>query len=310
MVAQRDARIVEMKFPNFLVIGAAKSGTYALHSHLAKHPEVFMSPIKEPHFFAFAGESANSCVGANFPVHDWVKSTEAYLRLFEGSRGALMAGECSVSYLYWPGTSRRIHQFNPDMKLIVSLRNPVDRAYSSFHYARSYGIEPLRTLTEGIQAEEERIRRNQSLLLRYRDLGLYARQLERFFEVFSPSQLKVILYDDLVADQIGTLRDLFRFLGVKDAAPDPLLRANVTKSPNQDNPIHRFINGEHLGRAAIRRMLPLKVRSRLRHAVRELLFSPPPPLELHERLPIQDLFREDIRLLEPLIDRDLKAWLA
>ncbi|NIO39215.1 MAG: sulfotransferase, partial [Burkholderiales bacterium] len=85
-------------------------------------------------------------------------------------------------------------------KIIVSLRNPVERAYSSFFYAKSYGLEPLRTFAEGIEAEPQRIRDNCSILLRYRDLGLYAKQLSRYYDVFPRDQIKVILFEDFIQD--------------------------------------------------------------------------------------------------------------
>ena len=294
-------------FPNFLVIGAAKSGTYALHAHFARHPQIFMSAIKEPHYFAFGADNAQS---ARAPVHSWIKSCEAYTKLFANHRGARMAGESSVSYLYVPGTAERIFEFNPEMKLIVSLRNPVERAYSSFNYAKSYGIEPLKTLAEGLEAEQWRIRDNRSILLRYRDLGLYSGQLARYYDVFPRNQLKVILYDDFVESPARIVRELYEFLGVTtDFEPDPNLRSNVTVRPDDENPLHRFINGEHFARAAVRRLLPMSTRRRFRETVRDIFFKPPPPLGMDERRALQDLFRDDLRKLEKLLGRDLSAWL-
>lgn len=297
-----------MTFPNFLIIGAAKSGTYTLSAHLAAHPDIFMCPLKEPHFFAFGGNSMDGMNGR--PVHSWIQSPQEYQRLFDNCQGATVAGECSVSYLYWPGTADRIHRFNPDMKLIVSLRDPVERAYSSFHFAKSYGLEPLRTLSEGLSAEDDRIEGNQSILLRYRDLGLYSEQLARFWQVFPRDQIKVILYDDLVKSPSSTVRDLYRFVSVEsEIRLNPSLHVNATRSPDDDNPLHRFVNGDHVARATVRKLLPVKPRKRLREVVRRVLFKPPPKLSLAERRQIQPLFASEIRQLEELLGRDLSAWL-
>ena len=297
-------------FPSFLIIGAAKSGTYALHAHFARHPDVFMCATKEPHYFAFGAQNGAGTPLNEAPVHSWIASREAYVELFANHGGARMAGERSVSYLYIPGTAERIYKFNPEMKLIVSLRDPVERAYSSFNYAKSYGIEPLKTLAEGLTAEPERIQRNSSILLRYRDLGLYSGQLARYFDVFPRDQIKVILYDDFVEDPARIVRELYTFIGVTpDFEPDPNLRSNVTKRPDDENPLHRFINGEHIARSAVRRLLPLSMRERLREVVRDVLFKPPPPLALGQRRELQDLFHDEITELERLLDRDLSAWL-
>jgi hypothetical protein len=305
--AARMDKTKTTKFPNFLVIGAAKSGTYTLYEHFASHPEVFMCPIKEPHFFAFGGEDREA---KTVPAHSWVESLDEYLQLFAAAGDARMAGECSVSYLYWPGTAERIHQFDPNMRLIVSLREPVGRAYSSFNYAKSYGIEPLKTLSEGFKAEHERIQKNQSILLRYRDVGLYSAQLQRFYDVFPKDQIKVILFDQLLDNPSGTVRELYKFIGVApDVDLNPDVRANVTKCPDDSNPLHRFINGDNLARAALRKILPMPAREKLRNIARDALFKKPPQLDPEERRRFLSLFQEDIKRLEKLIGHDLSAWL-
>ncbi len=297
-------------FPNFLIIGAAKSGTYTLFHHFARHPEVFMSEIKEPHYFSFGATSTDMNSAGKRPVHSWISSRQAYIELFADHSGARAAGESSVSYLYIPGTAERIFEFNPAMKLIVSLRNPVDRAYSSFNYAKSYGQEPLTTFAEGLEAEQQRIRDNSSILLRYRDLGLYARQLKRYYDVFPREQIKVILYEDFVQNPSQVVCDLFEFIGVAtDFKPDPNLRSNLTKRPDDENPLHDFINSQNL-RSAVRKLLPMSARRRVREFVRHVFFKPPPPISEHERRQFQHLFRDDIADLEKLLGRDLSGWLG
>ena len=298
-----------VKFPNFLVIGAAKSGTYTLNEYFAGHPQVFMCPNKEPHFFAFGHESLNIKPGAGGPVHDCVRSIDEYLRLFADAGDVRMAGECSVSYLYWPGTAERIHQFNPDMRLIVSLRHPVGRAYSSFNYAKSYGIEPLQSLSEGFQAEPERIAQNQSLLLRYRDLGMYAAQLERYYKIFPRDQIKVILFEELTNNPVDTVRGLFEFIGVDpDVELSPAVHVNATTVPDESNPWHRLISGDHWARAAVRKLLPVHFREGMRNAARRAFSKRPPRLDSEERERLLSLFSEDIQRLEDIIQRDLSAW--
>ncbi len=298
------------EFPNFLIIGAAKSGTYTLHTHCARHPEVYMSAIKEPHYFSFGADKTSVKSARTRPVHSWITSREAYAKLFANHRGARMAGESSVSYLYMPGTAERIFEFNPKMKLIVSLRNPVDRAYSSFNMAKSYGLEPLKTLAEGLEAEPGRIQENSSLLLRYRDMGLYFEQLARYYDVFSPDQIKVIIYEDFVRNPVQVVREIFEFIGVTtDFEPDPDLHSNATKRPDNENPIHDLFNGEHAARSILRRLLPMSARQQIREFVREVFFKPSPPISIHERRKLEYLFRDDIRKLQKLLGRDLSAWL-
>lgn len=298
------------QFPSFLIIGAAKSGTYTLHTHFGRHPDVFMCPIKEPHHFSYGNSENRGDLNGQVPVHGVVDSRQAYLKLFDGNPNATMAGESSVSYLYVPGTAERIYEFNPRMRLIVSLRNPVERAYSSFNYAKSYGIEPSETLVDGLKAEAERIRNNAPLLLRYRDLGMYGCQLTRYFDVFPRDQIKVIIYDDFVKDASRVVRELYDFVGVRpDYESDQDLRVNVTKTPDDSKLFHRIISGENLARSAVRRILPMSARRRLREYVRDVFFQPPPPMNPELRSVIGDLFRNDIQLLQQLLGRDLSFWL-
>jgi hypothetical protein len=297
-------------FPNFLIIGAAKSGTYTLHAHLGHHPDVFMCRIKEPHYFSYGANATNRRDGLRSPVHAFVESRDAYLKLFADRDQAKMAGESSVSYLYVPGTAERIFEFNPEMKIIVSLRNPIERAYSSFYYAKSYGIEPSPTLREGLEAEADRIRRNGQLLLRYRDLGLYASQLKRYYNVFPRDQIKVIIYDDFVEDAMQVVCDLYDFIGVaSDIQPDVNLRVNMTKAPDDTNPLHRLISGENAARSAVRKLLPMNARQKLRVMVRNFMFKRPPPMSRELGQHLKGVFREEIEQLQELLGRDLSAWL-
>ncbi len=268
-----------------------------------------MCAIKEPHYFSFGANHTPPDFGGRGPVHSWIKSRDAYLKLFANADQKRVAGESSVSYLYVPGTAERIREFNPEMKLIVSLRNPVDRAWSSFNSAKSYGMEPLKTLAEGLAAEPQRIQDHCSILLRYRDLGLYSQQLARYFAVFPRDQIKVILYEDFVQEPDRVMRELFEFTGVStDFQMDPDLRSNETRRPDDTNPFHNFVSGQHFVRSGVRKLLPMSARKRLREFVQFAFFKPPPPISLQERRQFADLFHDDIGELQKLLGRDLSVW--
>ena len=268
-----------------------------------------MCPRKEPHYFSFGAANAEFNPDRRGPVHACVSSLQEYQELFAGYGNAKMAGESSVSYLYVSGTAERIFEFNPEMKMIVSLRNPVDRAYSSFNSAKGYGLEPLKTLAEGLEAEEQRIRENKSILLRYRDLGLYSRHLARFYNVFPQHQIKVIIYEDFVQHPARVIHELCEFIGVStDFEPDASLHSNATKRPDDENPLHSLINGQNLARSAVRKLLPLNTRMRLREFVREFFFKPPPPIDSHERSQLKHLFENDIHELQKQLGCDLSVW--
>ena len=181
--------------PNFLIIGAAKSGTSAIYHYLKQHPQIYMSPIKEPYFFAFEGEKLNF-QGPGLTINESsIKEIESYRNLFQGVSDEVAIGEASTLYLYIPKAPTLIKQYVPNIKLIAILRNPVDRAYSSFMHLIRDQQEPITDFAQALKAEESRIQNNWGFLWRYQDIGFYSVQLKRYFEKFDRSQIKVYLYD-------------------------------------------------------------------------------------------------------------------
>ena len=133
-----------MTMPNFLIIGAMKSGTTALYYYLEQHPDIYMSPVKEPNFFS-SHKQENAA--------DTVTEFGIYRQLFSGGSGKKAIGEASHSYLYEPGAAAEIRRYIPEAKLIAILRNPIERAYSHFlHMVRS-GTEPLDDFARALQED-------------------------------------------------------------------------------------------------------------------------------------------------------------
>jgi hypothetical protein len=295
------------RLPNFLVLGAAKSGTTALYEYLGQHPEVFLSPSKEPQFFAFEGERL-SFQGPGVTINETAVTTlDAYRSLFAGVRAEKAVGEASALYLYVAKAADRIRHYLPQARLIAILRDPIDRAYSSYMHLRREGREPLE-FRAALRAEPERIAANWGFLWRYRDLGRYHDQLKRFYERFPREQIQVLLYDDFRDDAPGTLLEVFRFLAVDEGfRPDTSVKHNVSGIPTS-----RRLYDLLWGRGALGRLrdtvVPATVLSRLRaRSAGRLLRQEPLDPGLREEL-IPGI-REDVLRLQDLIDRDLARWL-
>ena len=297
------------RWPNTFIIGAMKAGTTALYAALDQHPDVFMSPLKEPNFFAFATDPPDFQApierqpgGIN---HASITDPVAYRQLFAGATTETIVGEASHWSLYWPPAPDNIKQYVPGARIIAILRHPVERAYSEYlHFVRD-GHEPL-DFMEALDAEPERIERRWAMG-RYVDRGFYSEQLRRYTERFSDNQLHVILHDDLVHNMDGVMHRLFEFLGV-DPSFEPNLDRRINKSgvPKRQwlhnllmvlQPIHEVMR-PLVPEPLVDRVLVLKNRN---------LEKPPMPVEARERL--MQTYRDDIRNLEQLIERDLSAWL-
>ncbi|MBA2713836.1 MAG: sulfotransferase, partial [Rubrobacteraceae bacterium] len=242
-----------MTMPNFLIIGAMKAGTTALYSYLEQHPEVYMSPVKEPNFFCFEGETLDFRApqdqeGIN---RTSVTHIDDYRALFRGVRGEAAVGEASHWYLYHPKAPERIRRHVPDARLIAVLRDPVERAYSQFlHFVRD-GQEPLTVFAQAL-GEEERRMRDHWAFGRYASRGFYYSQLRRYYDLFDRSRIKVYLYEDLKADAPALLQDTFRFLEVDPTfVPELSVQPNVSGIP-RNRVLHEVLTGSGRTKAILK----------------------------------------------------------
>ena len=212
---------IEM-LPNFLIIGEARCGTTALWHFLRQHPDVYMSPRKEPQFFALHGRRADFH-GPGDESLNCVEDYNEYEQLFNNVDGQRAIGEASTWYLSSPNAAPAIKQLIPDVKLIAILRHPVERAFSHYLLRVKEGLEALPTFHEAMYVEEKRIQALWSPRFHYKKRGFYFRHISHYFALFSLDRVKVYLYDDFVNNSDALFSDIFNYLGV-----DPL-RVNASE---------------------------------------------------------------------------------
>jgi len=215
-----------MKKPNFFIVGAPKCGTTALSEYLRGHPNVFFSQPKEPHFFA-----------TDFPNKRIIATFEEYIDLFhEVQPNHLRVGEGSVWYLYSREVVQNIYEYNPEARLIVMLRNPVDLVHSLHsqlllsidedekNFERAWNLQELRKSGKRIPKKCRT-----PAFLQYRDVGKLGAQIERLLEVFPKEQVKVILFEDFVANTKAVYEDVLSFLGLDSDGRKLFPRINENK---------------------------------------------------------------------------------
>lgn len=287
--------------PNFFVVGAAKAGTTSLYRCLSQHPDVYMAPVKEPHWFSRVQPNPEHAVSP-------VTSEREYLKLFEGWKGESAIGEASPSYLWDAEAPHRIKDALPHAKIIAILRHPVERAYSHYLMNVQEGIQNLPFL-EALEEDHQARRKGWGVSHLYVDLGLYAEQVRRYLEAFDRSQVKVILYEDVRGDPKTVLESLFGFLEV-----DPQCAEGIYTDVHY-NPY--TVPRNHLTKTVLRsrriRSLGAKVTPKpTREWIRKRLLSkrePKPAMDEGAREFLMDLFRPDIRKLQKSLGRDLDSWL-
>lgn len=320
------------RLPTFLVIGAAKSGSTSLHDYLGQHPEIYMSRTKEPNFFAFAGDTPvfrfpAECAGKKGAIRARVRdltfrnrcaSLEQYRRLFAGAASQLAVGESSVNYLYSRDAPRLIREHLPAARLVVILRNPVDRAFSRFLQARREGMEPLAGFAEALAAEDRRVAEGYAPAWHYRRRGFYHEQLAPYYDLFDRQRIHVMLYDDFCREPLKHMQALFGFLGVDPAfSPDMSRRLNASGQPlivARSGLLEGLLNTNNPVKACAKRLLPDLALRRARQVIMRInsahVSAPDPdPLSPGLRRQLQEDFRPDIRKLQDLVGLDLSQWL-
>jgi hypothetical protein len=204
--------------PDFLVIGAPKAGTTAIHAAMTKHPQLFLSVPKEPKFFLCAGISprrgGHAGPGDGHSMREWIWRRDRYEALFDDAPPGTLKGESTPFYLYDLAAQARIARLVPDVKLIAVLRDPIDRAYSNWLHLWSDGLEPVSDFAVACRVEEARVVAGWAPFWHYLRLGRYGGQLAHLFSLFPREQVHLLRYRDLVDSPAATLTDIWRFLGV------------------------------------------------------------------------------------------------
>ncbi len=302
--------------PDFLVIGAGKSGTTSLDKFLAQHPDIFVSRVKEPNFFGYENMLKRDFEDrpeelAHF--ENSITTVEKYLELFRKAKPHQIKGETSNTYMYHEQAPFRIKYYIHDVKLIAILRQPAARLYSRYLHLAREDRTPTKSFSDCLNRETIWWRRNDLI-----PEGFYGRYLARYYELFPAENIRVFLYEDLQQSPLKVMQDIFRFLKV-----DPTFTPNVDLRFNESGIIrNRFLNHLYgpggIVSKTIRAVLPESVMERLRNNLglqkRVLtirgknLHRPKMDPELKKRLTLE-VYEDDIRQLEKLIGRDLTHWL-
>ncbi|MDM8531058.1 sulfotransferase [Anaerolineales bacterium HSG25] len=300
-----------MAIPNLLIIGAAKAGTTSLHHYLNQHPQIYMSPVKEPNFFALEGQQVNfQGIGDNLVINrhsitDW----QQYQDHFQPNRGETVIGDASTLYLSSPTAASRIYHYVPQAKIIAMLRHPIDRAYSNFLHARRDDREPIHDFLQALEIEERRIEDNWGPLWHYKSRGFYYNQLSPYFQRFTSTQIKIYLYEDFIKKPQAILQDIFSFLNVDPTfVPDTSIQFNASGIP-KNRTWHRFLSQRNPIISPIVAIIPYKIRKQLLVMMQKQNMEKP-LLSVDERKRLSQLYKSDVIQLQALLQRDLTHWLT
>ncbi|WP_433789994.1 sulfotransferase family protein [Actinoplanes sp. CA-252034] len=303
-----------MSLPDFLIAGVPKAGTTALHAALTGHPDLYLSPVKEPKFFLSDGPPPT--VGGpgdvqTYQEHIWRRP--AYERLFAAAPPEALKGEATPFYLYDLKAHDRIQALIPDVKLIILLRDPVDRAHSNWTHLWVAGLEEEADFLAACRAEESRKARHWADFWHYIGLGLYGRQLQHLYQRFSRDQVLLLRYRDLKDNPAETLDRVCSFLGVRTGILTAIPKENVNRHYVEDNGVNRVLRGLLRAGGDFGHRFPVPLRLAARGPLLTLLHRTKgnrPVTTPEERAALLPYFSEDIALLQDVTGERYDDWLS
>jgi hypothetical protein len=289
-------------WPNFFIVGAQKCGTTSVWAYLKKHPQVFLPDVKEPAYFVSSppppAVAHRFCTG----------NLEAYRRLYLRANGHKAVGDASVGYLWDRNVAGRIHAVSPEARIVIMLRDPVERAYSQYLRALRTKGKELTSFLDEVQLDHSEAEKSNNWWRThqlYAELGLYYQQVLRYVRMFEREQIGIFLFEDLLKNPFDVMSAICRHIGVDPALLD---RKELGRAHNPSvEPRMRWLY--ELAKRSVRfsmreRFLPIFVQEWLRFS--PLLYKPyKPPRDERATKYLQNIFEPDLCRLEELLERKL-----
>lgn len=317
-----------MTLPTFLIIGAARSGTTALHYRLMQHPDIYMCPVKETDFFAFEGALDDTSHAFGFPLpgdqatfrsaatpdSGKVFDLPTYAALFNDVAGEKAIGEVSPTYLYSPYAPARIQHHLPDVRLIALLRHPVDRAYSGFIKRIRVNHQKLRPadFERVLDAEARSVRNGQGGEYHYLRCGLYYQQLKRYYDRFPANRIRLFTFDAFSARPAAVYREILRFLEIDDRfTPEMTMRINASGIPRSPA-LDRLLQGPRWIKGVLKTALPMpavNALARMQSFARNRNLKTTTLDETVRQRLTETYYRDDILKLQDLTGLNLQSWI-
>ena len=303
-----------MALPDFLIAGVPKAGTTALHAALVRHPDLFLSKVKEPKFFLSDGPlPASGGPGDVQTYQEHVWRQPDYEALFDAAPPGTLRGEATPFYLGDLAAHDRIKSLVPGARLILLLRDPVDRAHSNWTHLWNAGLEPEADFLAACRAEPARIAAGWADFWHYLRLGRYGEQVEHLFQLFPRDQVLLLRYKELKDAPAATLDRVCSFLGVRTGALDAIPKENVNRHVVEDNSVNAVLRYLLRAGGGLGQHFPVPLRLAARGPLLTLLHRKTgtrPVTTPAERAELLPHFADDIALLERVTGENYDDWLS
>lgn len=315
--------ITEQKKPNFFVVGAAKSGTTSLYSYLDQHPEIYLSPIKEPNYFStdidpkdFSNsyKRNNELDYQNYfskrPLKNlrlsFIREELYYNQLFEEANGQKAIGECSTSYLFSKEAATNIYNFNSNSKILIIIRHPVERAISHYLMALRSGYTDL-SFRQALEKDMSEKKSGWGISNLFIETGMYSNQIKRYYKVFPKKQVKILLFDNFQSDSSGTLKEVFAFLDIEPLDVSQISVPNPAFTPKYIKLHKLFVD------SGIKNLSKRFLSENGKQKLKKVLFqkgSVGAQINEEDKAFLLSIYKPDIEATSQVTGIDLSSWLS
>ena len=287
-----DRLVVE---PNFFIVGAPKSGTTNISYYLMQHPQVFMPENLEPYYFARLDIPQNY-------EREIISNEKKYLNLFKNTKNCRAIGESSPVYLYCPHSALEIKNRFPNSKIIISLRNPIEIAYSEYFSLKFMGFDKNRSFNELLDSSKEQLDQNEFHIDSLLEAGFYSKHIKRFQKIFSKNQIKIIIFEEYIKNTIPTINSILSFLDIDKSIAFKTAPKGAYKVP-RNFASQKLMNNSTFRKTA-KFIIPTVARQKIgeRFLVKE---SSRPILKQNERQRLKEIYQDDVENLAKLLGRSL-----
>jgi hypothetical protein len=303
-----------MPLPDFLIAGVPKAGTTALHAALTRHPQLFLPAVKEPKFFLSDGPPGNSGGPGDaqtYQEHIWRR--EDYEKLFVPAPRGSRRGEATPFYLYDTAAHERMHRLIPNARIVLLLRDPVDRAHSNWTHLWTAGLEPEADFLTACRLEAERKAAGWADFWHYVSLGRYGEQLQHLLRFYSREQILLLRYQDLRYAPAATLDRVCEFIGVRTGLLTEVPAENVNRHVVHDTPVNAALRAALRFGGNIGHRFPLPVRKAFRGPLLTALHRHKgrrPVTTPEQRAALTPQFADDVALLQDITGLSYDDWLT
>lgn len=314
----------KQQMPNFFVVGVVKGGTTSLYHYLAQHPDVYLPPIKETNHFAAADISEKDFLkgyaqDVNIDLDKYIKGgmketvhiahvneDRHYQALFSKVKGEKAIGEISNSYMICSSSANAIHEFNPDSKILVVLRNPIRRAWSQFLMNLREAKSDAGKFVQELENDHSQSPKGWGINHQYLELGKYSEQLQRYIDLFGKERVMPIFFEDYKKEPKETLRSVCQFLEIDESFEfDFSEKSNASALPRNVG-LNKFLVQSGILSAA-KKLTPKPLRQKLAGA----LYSDKnmPTLQAGDEQWLRDYYQKEVEQLSDLLGIDItKKW--